>query len=43
MKGKPQSMTFFEYFTTTRAPKVTGRVDLKSIIDEEAIGRNALP
>jgi AbrB family looped-hinge helix DNA binding protein len=39
-RPSPPTKSYLDYFTATYAEKAKGRVDIKKIIEEEALGRN---
>jgi AbrB family looped-hinge helix DNA binding protein len=41
-RPSPPTKSYLEYFTATYAEKVKGKVDVKKIIEEEALDRNII-
>jgi len=41
-RAGPPTKSYVEYFTSTHAPKVKGRVNVKALIEEETIERSRL-
>jgi AbrB family looped-hinge helix DNA binding protein len=42
-RPSPPTKSYLEYFTSTYAQKVKGKVDIEKIIEEEGLDRNLIP